>query len=39
MKLSKNFYTFEKKMKKNFIVKNKLNENEFSKNEKNAFKI
>ena len=29
MKLSNKFYTFEEKMKKNFIVKNKLNKNEF----------
>ena len=34
MKLSNKFYTFEEKMKKNFIVKNKLNKTEFNKNEK-----
>ena len=39
MKLSNKFYTFEEKMKKNFIVKNQLNKNELNKKEKNAFKI
>ena len=38
MKLSNNFYTFEEKMKKNFIVKNKLNKTEFNKNEKMLLK-
>jgi hypothetical protein len=38
MKLSNKFYTFEEKMKKNFIVKNKLNKTEFNKNEKMLLK-
>ena len=38
MKLSKKIYTFEEKMKKNFIVKNKLNKNEFNENEKMLLK-
>ena len=37
MKLSNKFYTFEEKMKKNFIVKNNLDRNELNKNQKNAF--
>ena len=38
MKLSNKFYTFEEKMKKNFIVKNKLNKTEFNKNKKMHLK-
>ena len=38
MKLSNKFYTFEEKMKKFFIVKNKLNKNELNKNEKMLLK-
>ena len=38
MKLSNKFYTFEEKMKKNFIVKNKLNKNDFHKNENMLLK-
>ena len=38
MKLSNKCYTFEENMKKKFIVKNKLNENEFNKNEKMLLK-
>ena len=38
MKLSNKFYTFEEKMKRNFIVKNNLNRTEFNKNEKMLLK-
>ena len=38
MKLSNKFYTFEEKMKKKLYCKNKLNKNEFNKNEKMLLK-
>ena len=38
MKLLNKCYTFGENMKKKFIVKNKLNKNEFNKNEKMLLK-